>query len=529
MKNFAQLIKALDGTNSTKQKVEALVSYFEGEKNEHTKLWMVALFTGKKPPRFVSSTLLRLWCSEVSEIPLWLFEETYHIIGDLAESIALMLPAHQRSSSVSLNDVIGQMQQLKSGSEDQKKQFVLHHWSTMSNDEIWIFNKLITGGFRIGVSKNLIIQALANVTGWTNSQVAHTLTGNWNPNTTNWYDLFDHQNIKTDVSKPYPFYLSYPISEESLSDINKEGWVAEWKWDGIRCQRIQRSHNVFIWSRGEELINDQFPELLNNASDIDNFVLDGEILVWSEGRPLGFQDLQKRLGRKNPGKKVQKDYPVIFMAYDILEYDGKDIRDIPFSQRRNVLESIFQNNIKDQNLLISETLSFENLEDLANHRQNAISINAEGLMLKSQKGIYHSGRKAGEMWKWKKQPFTIDAVMIYAQRGHGRRAGLFSDFTFALWNDQVLVPFAKAYSGLTDAEMNEITAWVRKNTIESFGPVSSVRPELVFELAFEDIMLSSRHKSGVAVRFPRISRWRKDKSPHDIDQLQTLKDMISSR
>ena len=235
------------------------------------------------------------------------------------------------------------------------------------------------------------------------------------------------------------------------------------------------------------------------------------------------------MGRKNPGKKIQKDYPVIFMAFDILEYGGKDFRNSYFSERRNLLESIFEKKILDQNLLISETLSFENIEDLANHRQNAIKINAEGLMLKSKNGIYHSSRKAGEMWKWKKQPFTIDAVMIYAQRGHGRRAGLFSDFTFALWNDQVLVPFAKAYSGLTDAEMNEITAWVRKNTIESFGPVSRVKAELVFELAFEDIMLSSRHKSGVAVRFPRISRWRKDKSPHEIDQLQTLKDMISSR
>jgi DNA ligase 1 len=529
MRNFAHLIQVLDGTNSTKLKVDALVHYFGIEKNEVDRLWMVALFTGKRPQRFVSTTLLRIWCAEQSGIPLWLFEDTYHIIGDLAESIALMLPSHDRTSDVGISDLILQMQSLKNKEEDQKKQFVLHHWTSLSQDEIWIFNKLITGGFRIGVSKNLVIQALAISTGLTSSQVAHTLTGNWKPETSNWSDLFDPQKVKADISKPYPFYLSYPIAEENLSDITSADWIAEWKWDGIRCQRIQRSQNVFIWSRGEELINEQFPELLEVSYDIDNFVLDGEILVWSEEKPMGFQDLQKRMGRKNPGKKILNDYPTIFMAYDVLEYDGQDIRSIPFRDRRKLLESIFETKIGNPNIIISESLPFESLYDLENHRQNAAHRNAEGLMLKSKAGIYHSGRKSGEMWKWKKQPFTIDAVMIYAQRGHGRRAGLFSDFTFALWNDKTLVPFAKAYSGLTDVEMNEITAWVRKNTVESFGPVSSVHPELVFELAFEDIMISSRHKSGVAVRFPRIVRWRKDKNANEIDQLESLKSMIASK
>ncbi len=525
MKLFTTLINGLSQTNSSLKKTSLLSAYFIQETNELNKLWVIALLIGKKPPRTVNTTLLREWCAEEAGIPLWLFEQNYHIVGDLAETIALILPISDSKFDLSLHECITQIQGLKNKTETEKKDFVLLMWRNLDEAEKWIFNKLITGGFRIGVSKNIVILALAQALNVDKNTIAHHLMGDWSPEKVSWSSLFSFEEGSADVSRPYPFYLAHAISETDLSALVLDEWTAEWKWDGIRGQLIKRNGEVFLWSRGEELITDKFPEFEKIEMAGHDFVIDGEIIAWKDDKPMDFQSLQTRIGRKNVSKKLQHDTPVKIIAYDILEIDQKDIRQIPFDKRRKILENLVNDSDQKQ-IILSPQLDFVDLDTLHEWRNRSREIGAEGLMLKKKDGIYHTGRRTGEMWKWKVNPFTIDAVLIYAQRGHGRRANLFSDFTFALWEGEKLMPFAKAYSGLTDDEMKEITNFVKNNTLQTFGPVSSVKIELVFELAFEGVALSSRHKAGVAVRFPRILRWRKDKNVSEANKLDDLKELL---
>lgn len=527
MKRFTSLLLAIDQTTSTSTKTELITQYLQEESLEKNKLWTIALFTGKKPQRTVNTTLLRKWGAAEANIPLWLFEHTYHIIGDLAETISLILPEYNITrTSKSMSEWIEEMMALKNADEEEKQIFIINAWKSMDRPSIWVFNKLVTGGFRVGVAKNILIKALSIVTNQDSTKIAYHLTGNWTPLKTTWSELFNFQDDTSDHSKPFPFHLAHALPNENISDIDPQRWVAEWKWDGIRGQLIKRKGEVYLWSRGEELITDKFPEFQRLTSMHDDFVLDGEIVAWKMEKPMDFQKLQTRIGRKNPGKKIMSDIPVKFIAYDLLEVNGVDIRLKSFEERRLLLEKIYESCIGEV-LKLSPLIHFESIETLKEVRNESKRYQAEGLMLKRKTGIYHSGRKTGDMWKWKVDPFTIDAVLIYAQRGHGRRANLFSDFTFALWDGDRLLPFAKAYSGLSDNEMKEITTFVRNNTIETFGPVSSVNPKLVFELAFEGISNSTRHKSGIAVRFPRISRWRKDKNPEDADTLKHIKELLS--
>lgn len=525
MKRFTSLIEKLDQTNATNKKIELLADYFLEEENEKNKLWTIAIFIGKRPPRAVNTSLIRRWCAELAGIPLWLFEQNYHIIGDLAETISLLLPENDIESDISLCDRIMQMQAIKKRDEASKKAYIFETWKKMDKAQLWVFNKLITGGFRIGVSKNIIIQALSKSTGSEPNYIAYLLTGNWQPDLMSWSIFTDVHSAKSDISKPYPFYLAYALPEKELMNINPAEWFAEWKWDGIRCQMIKREGQFFLWSRGEELITDKFPELEEVKNHFNDFVIDGELIAWSGNKPMDFNFLQTRIGRKNLSKKFLAEVPVRFIAYDLLEFNGNDIRQVAFQERRIMLQSVISPNDIDV-MTISPLLSFNDIETLVEKRKVASEFYAEGLMLKRKSGMYHTGRKTGDMWKWKKDPFTLDAVMIYAQRGHGRRANLFSDFTFALRDGEKLLPFAKAYAGLTDVEMKEISEYVRKNTIETFGPVSSIKAELVFELAFEGISISKRHKSGFSVRFPRINRWRKDKSVNDIDTISDIKRLL---
>jgi DNA ligase-1 len=524
MKQFASLLTDLEGTTSTIGKVARLVSYFQEEEEESNRLWALALLLGKRPQRPVSTTLLREWCAELAGIPLWLFEQNYHVVGDLAESIALILPPAQASMDKVLHQYVEELILLRQKSDEEKKEYLCAAWQGLDRHQKWAFNKIITGGFRIGVSRNLIIQALAQATSTPSNVVAHRLMGSWHPSTTRWHELLGGEQ-EGDVSRPYPFYLAYALPAGDESTISPAEWAAEWKWDGIRCQWIYRQDQHFLWSRGEELMTDKFPELTAGTALPYEFVLDGEVVAWADGRPMEFQRLQTRIGRKNPGKKILQDTPVHFIAYDMLECNGADLRHLPFRERRQQLEDLISKNAISS-VELSPLISFDDAISLADLRRQSRACFAEGLMLKRWSSPYHTGRKSGDMWKWKTDPYTIDAVMLYAQRGHGRRANLFSDFTFALWQEGRLVPFAKAYSGLTDVEMQEVTAFVKANTLETFGPVHSVRPELVFELAFEGISLSGRHKSGLAVRFPRIVRWRKDKPADQADRLDTLKEWV---
>lgn len=463
----------------------------------------------------------------MAQLPLWLFEESYHIVGDLAETIALVTPPPTKQQELSLSQIIQKLIDIKPASEEKKKAFIIDVWTHLDSDQRFIFNKLITGGFRLGVSQKTMVNALSKHLDVDPNIIAHRLMGNWSPTKDTWPSLIASPTNGEGQSKPYPFYLAYAL-DQPIEDLEVDKWSAEWKWDGIRGQIIKRGNELFIWSRGEELVTDKYPEFHNLLEIDQDFVLDGEIIPMIDGKPLSFNQLQTRIGRKKVTKKHLVEIPIYLIAYDLLEYHGQDLRALPFTERRKKLKDLLSCFAEEVNIVFSESIEFNDWSQLIALRENSRSHHAEGLMLKKKDSTYQVGRKKGDWWKWKVDPLEVDAVMLYAQRGHGRRANLYTDFTFAVWDGELLVTFAKAYSGLTDKEFGEITKFVKANTKERFGPVASVNPELVFTLAFEGIALSSRHKSGVALRFPRISRWRRDKSPKDADTLDYLKNLLTS-
>ena len=547
MKQFAQLIKTLDGTNKTNVKVQALSQYFK-EASDQDKVWTIAILSHRRPPRPVNTTLLRTWAAELSHIPTWLFEESYHIVGDLAETIALVVPSTEKGSKKSLTSFLQEMMALKQKTEAEKKEYLFQHWTILDYYERFVFNKLITGSFRIGVSQKLMTRALSKATGIEEDILAYKLMGNWEPNRISFHDLVLEEKESDYLSKPYPFFLAYAV-EDDVTDLGQATqWSAEHKWDGIRSQTILRNDEIFVWSRGEELVTDKYPEFEAFVGSIPNgTVLDGELLPYPKGEIGTFKDLQTRIGRKNVSKSLLEKIPVKLKVYDILEWKGKDIRNKTYLERRHILETFISEtrNIGDAErsrsdtsynelpLLLSERMQFNSWEDVAKERELSREKHSEGLMLKRNDCTYQVGRKKGGWWKWKVDPLTIDAVLTYAMRGHGRRSNLFTDYTFALWNEneegeKELVTFAKAYSGLTDKEFRQVDAWIKKNTLERFGPVRSVTPQHVFEIAFEGIAPSKRHKSGVATRFPRILRWRKDKKIDEANSLDDLKALIPS-
>jgi DNA ligase-1 len=442
------------------------------------------------------------------------------VVGDLAETIAHLLPdsSDAPEDMPSLHSIMTTLRAMEQKSESEKREIVFGLWQNSSKEGRFLLNKLITGGFRVGVSEQLLIQALAAHTGREPSSIASALTGEWTPEGTSLADLLQDSPMQSDPSKPYPFCLAYPLDVGQWSaDLHE--WSIEWKWDGIRCQVIHRAGKVFIWSRGEELITERFPELALAVYELpDGTVLDGELLAYQDGVPLPFGLLQTRITRKKPTKSILQKAPCILMAYDVLEWQGEDIRSLPFASRREVLQSI----ALPPAILLSSVLEAAGMEALEALRDTARAYKAEGLMLKQKHSVYHAGRKRGDWWKWKLEPYSIDAVLVYAQKGHGRRADLYTDYTFAVWHEASLVTFTKAYSCLTDAEMKEVDRYIKKNVLEKFGPVRTVKPGLVFEIGFEGIQSSPRHKSGVALRFPRILRWRHDKPIEEAGTLQEL-------
>ena len=534
MKKFSSLINILGTSTKTNDKLDALVDYFSNA-NDKDKIWVIALFSGRKPKRAVNSTQLQTWCNELTGLPQWLFEESYHTVGDLAETIALLLPENiSREHANPLHFYLEELIKIEKEDESIKKKFVIDCWQQMNTEEKFVFNKLITGGFRIGVSQQTIVNALAKTTKVSSSIIAHRISGNWDPFTTSFDELLSEHANTIDHSKPYPFYLSYAITNNEINDLgNPEDWQAEWKWDGIRGQIIKRNGELFVWSRGEELMTDKFPEyhLLKNILP-DGTAIDGEIIVLANDLsddidfvPLPFAALQTRIGRKNISKKQLTEAPVSFVAYDLLELNHEDYREHKMIERRAALEKIVAE-INQPVLKISPIITFDTWENLALIRTKSRDVGSEGIMLKRKNSVYQVGRKRGDWWKWKIDPLVIDAVMIYAQKGHGRRSNLYTDYTFAVKDGEKLTTFTKAYSGLTDEEFAQVDNFVKRNSIEKFGPVRTVKPELVFEIAFEGIAASNRHKSGVALRFPRINRWRKDKKSEEINTLDDLKKLL---
>jgi DNA ligase-1 len=525
MKSFAALYAALDQTTKTNAKIQAMVSYFERAEAKDS-IWAIALLTGRRPKRPIRTPDLKMWATELAGIPFWLFEESYAVVGDLAETISLLVPLRESTSEKPLHVLMHEILELPEQSDAEKKEWLYTTWQTFSPDELFVFNKLITGSFRVGVSQQLVFKALARTYSLDDKVVAHKLMGSWLPHTSDLQQLLLGDTASSDHSRPYPFYLAYQLDVdlETLGSIDE--WLIERKYDGIRGQIIVREGHIHVWSRGEELMTDKFIELGTLREILpDGTVLDGEILPVKDGRILSFNEMQKRIGRKNVSKKTLQEVPLCMMCYDLLELNGEDLRIRPMAERRRLLEELIAQHHTPL-LQLSPVLHCESWAQLDILRNESKLLGCEGLMLKRKDSVYETGRRRGSWWKWKVDPYTVDAVLIYAQSGHGRRANLFTDYTFAVWDNGELVPFAKAYSGLTDKEIVEVDSWIKRNTLEKFGPVRSVKAELVFEIAFEGINESPRHKSGIALRFPRILRWRKDKTKEEINTKADLLQLL---
>ncbi len=541
MRRFTQLFRAVDATTSTNEKVKALQQYFRSEHPANA-VWALYLLLGKTRKRLITSRILREIFLQISDIPEWLFEESYAHVGDSAETIALLLrdtPIVPTGASTADGDtplhvwmekIIPQVKQLKQADETQLKRLVIDWWAHLSEGEIFVLNKVLTGAFRVGVSSKLVIKALAAEYSLTEAVVSHRLMGEIEPTAGFYEALVDPNDADTQPSQPYPFFLASPIDVEKFAAEAEDmaQWQAEWKWDGIRAQLIHRADQVFIWSRGEDLITHQFPEFeVALRAFPAGTVLDGEIVCWAGDRPLDFNYLQKRLGRKQVGKKLMADNPVHFIAYDLLEQQGEDVRSQPLHTRRAALTQLIDHHPTGL-ISYAEPLAVKSFDELEEWRSQSRQQGAEGLLLKATDSPYLVGRKRGYWWKHKVDPMTLDAVLIYAQAGTGKRANLFTDYTFALWKGDTLVPFTKAYSGLDNAEIEKLDRWIRRHTQEKFGPVRSVEPVHVFEIGFEGIAESKRHKSGIAVRFPRILRWRTDKPVAEADTLESAIALLDS-
>ncbi len=562
MKAFTALFTQLDSSTATSAKVEALKRYF-GAAQAQDAAWATYFLSGGKPRQVVPTGSLRLLACRRAELPEWLFEESYQAVGDLAETIAHVLPAPTTQSDLSLSVWVEQrLLPLRDADAPEQAARVLTYWDELDAPERFILTKLIGGGFRVGVSKLLVQRALAELSGVDAKVVAQRMMGYTDktalPSAENYLRLISTSALTpADSGQPYPFFLAHPVEgsaanfDSTLGPVNH--WLVEWKYDGIRAQVVKRNSRVWIWSRGEELVTDRFPEVAAAMQALPNgTVLDGEILVWKDDAPAAFALLQQRIGRKTLTKKILVEVPVTFMSYDVLEHGGIDVREQPQTQRRSTLEAL----AAEHALRLSPIQVRASWAELSALRNEARARGVEGFMLKHIDARYGQGRtkRDGTWWKWKTEPLTVDAVLIYAQAGHGRRASVYTDYTFAVWNraplnaaeaqavvDAIaarqpavpgalqLVAFAKAYSGLTDEEFKGVDKVIRATTLEKFGPVRSVKPSMVFELGFEGINRSPRHKSGIAVRFPRMLRIRDDKPLFEADSLSTLEGFFSSQ
>lgn len=568
MREFTRLYRELDSTNSTNERVRALVRYFQQARPEDA-AWATWFLSGNRPRRVIRIRQLQRWCSEIAEIPEWLFEACREFTGDLAETIALLLPDPSASHEAGLQEWVEERVLTLAGREETfQKQQILQAWRQLTQIERLVFNKLLTGGFRVGVSAKLVVRSLAEFSGVPAEVIAHRMMGNWQPSADRFVSLLSTDTSDTDISRPYPFCLAHPLPAETMqtldgladtatADVRElvtdapdaaaepgEGntipprlgpvsdWIVEWKWDGIRTQLIVREGQVFLWSRGEELMTERFPELEQFARRLpDGTVLDGEVIGLKDGRILPFTELQRRVQRRRAGSGMQKQVPVQFLVFDVLEHAGVDIRLQPGIERRLILQQLMRDAGAgpEQRFALTEQLQPADWKSCADLRQTSRDRSVEGLMLKRRDAEYTAGRVTGVWWKWKAEPWNCDAVLLYAQRGHGRRGGRFTDFTFGVRDGDDLVPVARAYTGLTKAEIEEVDRFVRQNTLKKFGPVVSVLAELVFELAFEGLQVSDRHRSGLAVRFPRIVRWRRDKTVDDVDTLQSLRQLAQTQ
>ena len=544
MQLFAALFRQLDGTGSTSAKLDALERYFRDAVPADA-AWALALLLGKRRRRLITGRRLREICLAGTGLPEWLFEACHTQVGDSGETVALLWQQQPHPSTPEADPALEEplarwmeerLPALAKLQGEEQATAVQACWRGLPGDQLLLVNKLLSGGFRIGVSTGLVTRALARSADLDEALVAHRLMGGFTPGAESFAALTAAAQHSDDLAaRPYPFFLASPLEPGQLEATPPDDWQLEWKWDGIRGQLIHRAGGCSLWSRGEELINEAFPELIALAEALpQGTALDGEVIVWhgEADQPEPFASLQRRLGRKAPSRALQKQCPAAFIAYDLLEEAGADLRDLPLRQRRARLEALHRawlgrgTGIRGQ-LRLSASHSLKQWSELDALREQARRHRAEGLMLKALDSPYLVGRKRGFWWKHKLEPLRLDAVLLYAQAGSGKRANLYTDYSFGLWNDDgALVTFAKAYSGLDNTEIRELDRWIRAHTIERFGPVRAVEPLQVFELAFEGIQPSKRHKCGFAVRFPRISRWRSDKPAREADSLASVRALM---
>ncbi len=528
MKRFTELFLELDATTATSEKTAALVRYFS-EADPRDAAWALEALSGNKIIRAISSRRVRPWLSEETDLPAWLISECYSVVGDFSETLSLLLPEPKGDPfDEPLHKVVEErLLPLARLDEDAQKKLITDVWRRMTRDERFVFQKLFSASFRVGVSAKLVARALAEVAGVEPAVMAHRLMGKRQLSAESFRKLLAPEGNDDRKGRPYPFFLASPIAEvagsmDALGDARD--WAFEWKWDGIRAQLIKRDGEVALWSRGEELVTNAFPEIVAAGAELQgDAVLDGELLAWEDGQPLPFSVLQRRINRKSVEPSLFPDVPVAMLVYDALERDGQDLREHPLDERRAVLEELIPG---DPPLLASPRVEINDWDHARELVAGARERGVEGLMVKRRSSPYSVGRTRGDWWKWKVDPLSVDAVMVQAQTGSGKRAGLFTDYTFAVWDGEDLTPVAKAYSGLTNQEIEEVDRWVRASTITRHGPVRVVKPEQVFELHFEGIAASDRHKSGIAVRFPRMARWRRDKKPKDADTLDNMRALL---
>jgi DNA ligase-1 len=531
MRAFSELYEELDTTTSTNLKTAALVRYFNAAPPADA-AWAVYILSGRRLKRFIGPAMLRRWLTEVSDLPEWLVEESYASVGDLAETIALLLESELSGAAVVPDLPLSvwiedRLLPLREVDEEQQRTAIVEWWRTLPYRQCFILNKLLTGELRVGVSESLVIRALSEALQIDRADVARRIMGEWYPSAQAWASLASTTPPASDPAAPYPFFLASPLEDDPRTLGPSHEWLAEWKWDGIRTQLVKRQGRCFIWSRGEELMTDRFPEIVATATRLpDGVVLDGELVAWRDGAIRPFADLQQRIGRKKLTSGILERVPVRFLAYDLLEESHSDIRSLPLHERRTRLEALMR--AAPDILGISPAITASTWEELATLREESRMRAVEGLMLKALGSTYGTGRQRGSWWKWKVDPYSFDAVMLYAQPGHGRRSNLYTDYAFGVWSGEELVPVAKAYSGLNNTEIVDLDRWIRAHTTEKFGPVRQVERTQVFELAYEGIAASTRHKSGIALRFPRILRRRPDKPASEADKLSDLQSVLEA-
>jgi DNA ligase-1 len=523
------LFRALDETTATSRKIEAMAAYF-GSAPPADAAWAVYLLSGRRLKRLVPARELRAWTAAATGYPEWLVEETHSAVGDLAETLALLFDGEADATAAAddtpLHVWMGErITGLRRLDADERQARVTAWWRALATDDRFVLNKLMTGSFRVGVSRRLVVRALARCSGLEPERVAHRLMGPWEPTGDFFESLVSAQERAVDAGRPYPFFLASPLTTVAEQLGALDDWLVEWKWDGIRAQLLRRGEATWLWSRGEEALEGRFPEVERAATGLPpGCVLDGEILAWSDGGPLPFARLQRRIGRLKPDRRVLREAPVIFVAFDLLEVGGVDLRAQPLVERRRRLAQLVPT--AGGAIALSDPVDAADWTELAARRERAQAGRTEGFVLKHCQSPYRSGRVRGDWWKWKVDPQTLDAVLLYAEPGHGRRSNLLTDYTFGVWRDDELVPVAKAYSGLDQGEIERLDRWIRQHTRERFGPVRSVEPTHVFELACDGVQRSKRHKAGLTLRFPRIHRWREELAIAEADQLHDVERLI---